>query len=190
LVAACLGRGINVSPIPGPSAVTAALSASGLPADQYVFLGFPPASGQVRRRWFEDLASQTRTSVFFEAPHRVRRTLAEAGLLLVERQIFAFREITKIYEELVVLQTNAKSQNIVETGEFTLVVSGQLADRSSDLDGGSALDLYSKLTKGQPFSREEAVSLIATKLQAEPSEVAKSIKKAKILADRQNIPTP
>ena len=105
-VSACHAGAIRVLPIPGPSAVTAALSASGLPADQFVFAGFPPSSGKAREQWLEAMRTETRTSVFFEAPHRIRRTLADLTMILAERHIFVFREISKIYESLVCITKN------------------------------------------------------------------------------------
>src|SRR6185436_70073 len=77
LVGAARAAGIRVESIPGPSAVMAALSSSGLETPEFVFLGFPPARSKDRKIWFESLRSQSRLAVFFEAPHRIRRTLVD-----------------------------------------------------------------------------------------------------------------
>ena len=102
LVAATLGRGIRVEAVPGPSAVLAALVSSGLAAVPFTFVGFPPTRSKDRKRWFEGVASERRTIVLFEAPHRVLATLRELAQLLVKRQICVCRELTKLHEELVI----------------------------------------------------------------------------------------
>ena len=101
LIRAARERGLTVSPIPGPSAVTAALSASGFPAHRFTFMGYPPSSGGDRRAWFADLRRETGTVVFFESPHRVTRTLEDLRTILVNRPIMIGREITKSHEEFV-----------------------------------------------------------------------------------------
>ncbi len=124
LVAAARAAGIRVESIPGPSAVMAALASSGLDSREFVFLGFPPTRSKDRKSWFESLRSQTRLAVFFEAPHRIRRTLADlSGQLGPDRQIAVGRELTKVHEELVVCTISEHLQHFIEPkGEFTLVV--------------------------------------------------------------------
>lgn len=129
LVRAALAKGLTVTPIPGPSAITAALSVSGLPSTDFVFMGFPPATGSARRAWFERLAQEPRAVVFFEAPHRIQRTLDEAILVLAERQILVHREITKINEELVI------THKMKPIGEFTVVVAPIERDASASESG-------------------------------------------------------
>lgn len=93
--------GIRVAPIPGPSALSAALSASGLRADQFVFEGFLPPRAAARRARLEALREETRTLAFFEAPHRLLETLEDmAALFGVERRALLAREITKAFETL------------------------------------------------------------------------------------------
>ena len=101
LVAAALDEGIRVSPVPGPSAVIALLSASGLPSDRFTFEGFLPARGGERRRRLRELAPLPHTWVFYEAPHRIRETLQDAGEILGPRTLVLGRELTKIHETLV-----------------------------------------------------------------------------------------
>ena len=76
-IAAAIEAGIRVEPVPGPSAALAALAASGLPTDTFLFLGFPPIKAKDRLRWFEEVRLAARTVVFFEAPHRIRATLEQ-----------------------------------------------------------------------------------------------------------------
>ena len=111
--------GVSIVPIPGPSAITAALSISGLQASAFTFLGFPPASGSSRRHWFERLAQVEDVVVFFEAPHRVHRTLADLADISVNRPIYVHREITKVHEYF---GESTESEPIVDRGEFTIVV--------------------------------------------------------------------
>src|SRR4051812_39016159 len=87
LVAAAHAAGIRVEPVPGASAVTAVLSASGLMQGEFLFAGFPPSRAKARKEWFERLAAEQRVIVLYEAPHRIRATLAEMQVTLGDRII-------------------------------------------------------------------------------------------------------
>ncbi|MCK2238265.1 MULTISPECIES: 16S rRNA (cytidine(1402)-2'-O)-methyltransferase [unclassified Crossiella] len=101
LVAACVTEDLPVTCLPGPSAVTTALAVSGLPCERFCFEGFPPRKAGERRRWFTQLASEQRTAVFFEAPHRLADSLADAAEVLGGDRLAAVcRELTKTYEEI------------------------------------------------------------------------------------------
>ncbi|MEV8438329.1 16S rRNA (cytidine(1402)-2'-O)-methyltransferase [Actinosynnema sp. NPDC051121] len=101
LVAACVEEDIRVTCLPGPSAVTTALAVSGLPSDRFCFDGFPPRKQGERRRWFAALLAEPRTCVFFESPHRLADTLADAAHVLgPDRRAAVCRELTKTYEEV------------------------------------------------------------------------------------------
>ena len=104
LVRAAKEAGFRVEPVPGPSALTAALAASGLPSTTFTFLGFPPTRLNDRNRWFETLRDAGRTVVFFEAPHRIRETLEQLRHFIGDRPISLCREMTKRHEELVISQ--------------------------------------------------------------------------------------
>ena len=125
LVRLCIERHIPVVPIPGPSAFVAALAASGLSVDEFLFIGFlPPRAGERRRR-LHALASERRTIVLYEAPHRLAQTLADALELLGDRDVVLARELTKIHEEFVRcrlsdLATKYRSQ--APRGEITLLI--------------------------------------------------------------------
>src|ERR1700681_558974 len=99
LVTLCLRHRIPVVPIPGPSALVAALAASGLPADEFLFVGFLPARAGARRKALDALKAESRTLIFYEAPHRVVETLADASEILGARPAVIAREVTKIHEE-------------------------------------------------------------------------------------------
>ncbi|MEV6231132.1 16S rRNA (cytidine(1402)-2'-O)-methyltransferase [Saccharopolyspora shandongensis] len=101
LVAACVAEQLPVTCLPGPSAVTTALAVSGLPSDRFCFEGFPPRKQGERRRWLGRLLAEERTCVFFEAPHRLADTLADAVEVLGgSRRAAVCRELTKTYEEI------------------------------------------------------------------------------------------
>lgn len=101
LVREARARGLRVSPVPGPSAAIAALSVAGLPVDRFVFEGFLPARSTARQGRLSELRGETRTLVFYEAPHRVRDCLADmAAVLGSERKVVIARELTKLYESI------------------------------------------------------------------------------------------
>src|ERR1700674_2230174 len=99
LVTLCLRHHIPVVPIPGPSALVAALAASGLPSDEFLFIGFLPARAGARRKALEALKSEPRALVLYEAPHRLAETLSDAADILGARHAVVAREVTKIHEE-------------------------------------------------------------------------------------------
>jgi 16S rRNA (cytidine1402-2'-O)-methyltransferase len=130
LVASAHARGVRVVPIPGPSAVTTALSASGMPAERFVFEGFLPRGGSERRARIDALAHEARSIVLFEAPQRLRGTLVElcAGLG-GERGVLLGRELTKLHESVLRttlsgLVTALDDGSVPALGEIVLVVAG------------------------------------------------------------------
>ncbi|TDD07013.1 16S rRNA (cytidine(1402)-2'-O)-methyltransferase [Saccharopolyspora terrae] len=127
LVSACVTEGLPVTCLPGPSAVTTALAVSGLPSDRFCFEGFPPRKTGDRRKFFGRLAAEERTSVFFEAPHRLADTLADAVSVLGEQRPAAVcRELTKTYEEIKRGSLGDLAEWAAEgvRGEITVVLGG------------------------------------------------------------------
>jgi 16S rRNA (cytidine1402-2'-O)-methyltransferase len=124
LVAAARAAGIRVESIPGPSAVMAAIAASGLQASEFVFVGFPPIRSKDRKLWFQAIHDERRLTVFFEAPHRINRTLLDlANTIGGGRVVGIARELTKTYEELVVQPISEwLGRSIPPRGEFTVLV--------------------------------------------------------------------
>ena len=100
LITQAIAADVPVIPIPGPSAVTAALSVAGLPVDRFLFLGFPPRTQKARRRALEEVGGVRATLVLFEAPHRIHETLADVAQVLGPRRVALVREATKIHEEV------------------------------------------------------------------------------------------
>ena len=160
LVREAVQAGVTVSVIPGPSAVTAALAVAGLPTDRFCFEGFLPARERERRTRLAELASERRTLVFFEAPHRIAGALEEmAAQLGEERQAVVARELTKAHETIYrgtlrELATRARTEQNLARGEITLVVHGAAG-------GAAAVD--------EPLLRR-AVQLLSTELP--PAKVA------------------
>jgi 16S rRNA (cytidine1402-2'-O)-methyltransferase len=126
LVEAAIQHRVAVVPVPGPSALTAAVVASGLPSDAFVYLGFLPRRRTDRRRLLAEIADQQRTLVAYESPHRLAATLEEIEELLGDRRITIARELTKLYEEIwrgLVSQARHYFSGEVR-GEITLVIAG------------------------------------------------------------------
>ncbi len=124
LVRACRERGIAVVPVPGPSAVTAALAVSGLPSDEFLFIGFLPSKRDARRRKLESLVGVPATLVFYEAPHRLKNMLFDAAEVFGPRRAFLAREMTKLHEEYLWNTLEGLAAEVREQGECVVIVEG------------------------------------------------------------------
>ncbi len=118
--------GVTIHPIPGPSALTAALSIAGVPADRCTFFGFPPLK-KGRNRFFEVIAELEHTAIFFEGPHRILKSLEQLRLALgtQERTVIVCRELTKMYESVyrgAIAEVQEKVAADPVKGEYTIVV--------------------------------------------------------------------
>ena len=125
LVNLCLRHHIPVVPIPGPSALVAALAASGLPTDEFLFIGFLPPRAGARRKALDALKAESRTLIFYEAPHRVVETLADATEILGPRPAVIAREVTKIHEEFLrgpLAELLESARKRAPRGEITLLI--------------------------------------------------------------------
>jgi 16S rRNA (cytidine1402-2'-O)-methyltransferase len=128
LIRAALEGGHTVVPIPGPSAILAALVASGLPMHAFHFMGFLPRKSGERRRAFAAVAEEEATLVAFESPHRLLASLADAEAVLGQRMMAVGRELTKKFEELVRGTIGEVREHFLRQaprGEFTLVFAGR-----------------------------------------------------------------
>jgi 16S rRNA (cytidine1402-2'-O)-methyltransferase len=118
----------TISPIPGPSAPIAALVASGLPTDTFLFLGYLPRRSNERKKVLESVSNEHRTILCFEVPHRFKQTLDELGTIFGgERQVAICRELTKLHEEILrgtVSEIQKQLEEVEPRGEFTLVIAG------------------------------------------------------------------
>jgi 16S rRNA (cytidine1402-2'-O)-methyltransferase len=127
LIQTAIERGHEVMPVPGPSAPVTALVVSGLPTDTFLFLGYLPRRQSKRRSLLDDVARERHTLIFFETPHRLRRSLADIEELLGDRRLAIGREMTKVHEEIwrgTVAEAQAHFEHTEPRGEFTLVVDG------------------------------------------------------------------
>jgi 16S rRNA (cytidine1402-2'-O)-methyltransferase len=129
LVRAAIAHGIPVVPVPGPSALTAALVASGLSTDAFVYLGFLPRRPVERRRLLTGLRDERRTLVAFESPHRLAAALDDVVAVLGDRQITVARELTKLHEEIWRGSASQAREHFAGPvrGEITLVIAGASA---------------------------------------------------------------
>ncbi len=126
LVKEAVEAGIRVVPIPGPSAAISALAASGLPTDQFIFVGFLPQKQGKRQNFLKNLLEEERTIIAYESPHRLLFALQDILEVMGDRQICVAREITKIYEEFVrssVSQVIEKFKDKEVKGEITIIIS-------------------------------------------------------------------
>ncbi len=177
LVALALDAGIQVVPIPGPSALTAALSVCGLPGDGFAFLGFPPSNGTPRNAWFERFraaAAVVPLVVFYEAPHRIAKTMEELGGRFGRLRVFVGREISKIHEslELSYLTEFVPSEAI---GEFVVVVEiGELTKLSPPTEAPSAELLFcefGEMTENMGHTRRQAIASLSRKYRLSARDV-------------------
>ncbi len=163
LIQACIAAEITVVPIPGPSACITALCAAGLSPERFVFEGFLPAKGSQRRSRLEMLPSETRTLIFYEAPHRLRQTLEDLHQVLgSDRPIVLARELTKLHEEFwrgTVAEAIAHYRDREPHGEFTLVVAGSEAIEVILTEDALKAELQRLLQQG--ISRSQASRQLA-----------------------------
>ena len=177
LVRAALQAGHTVSPIPGPSAPMAALVASGLPTDSFVYLGYLPRRAAERRNFIFEIKNLPYTLIFLETPHRLLDALADLQDILGDRDMAAARELTKLHEEILrspISLIREHFESDTPRGEFTLVVSGNKSEhsekwteaqlvsaiRSGLLQGESAASLAARLAAESGWERREIYRMI------------------------------
>jgi 16S rRNA (cytidine1402-2'-O)-methyltransferase len=186
--------GIRVDVVPGPSAVTAALSASGVSFDRYAFAGFPPIKANARIAWFNWVARlRDLPVVAFEAPHRIDRTLREARSLLVNRPIIVARELTKAHEDWSVIRPASPAtaqQETVSTklapdiparGEFVLIICPETtpATAPDPPTDRQIVDEFWRMTNNASGTRRAAVKAVATRLGLPPKVVYAALERVK-----------
>ncbi|MFM2437203.1 MAG: hypothetical protein RLZ55_2 [Actinomycetota bacterium] len=181
LVVAAVAAGIEVTCAPGPSAVTAALAVSGLPADRFCFEGFLPRKTGDRRRRLAELATEPRTMVFFESPRRTAVTLADLAEAFGDDRAAALcRELTKTYEEVrrgALAELAAGAHRVDVLGEVTLVVAGADAGPSSATPADLVGAYEDELAAGTP--RREAMRRVAERLGVHRRDVYDAVLAAK-----------
>ena len=174
LVRLCAQNDISVVPIPGPCALINALIVSGLPTGRFSFEGFLSVNKKNRKQHLESIRSDTHTLIFYEAPHKLKNTLADMLQILGDRQIALVRELTKKYEE-VLRMTLSEAAAYYETtepkGEFVLVLSG--APEDSEENPLASLTVFEHMDYylEQGISKKEAIKLVAKDRKVKKQEI-------------------
>jgi len=161
LIKKAIEEKIQVISIPGPSALIAALSLSGLPTNEFTFIGFLPSKKIRRQKVLKDLSIEPRTLIFYEAPHRVLETLEDMEKIFAERRAALAKEITKIHEAVLrgsISEILGKLEKTTIAGEYIIVLEGKTAENKL-ITMDVLLEISSLMKKG--FSRKEAVKKIA-----------------------------
>ena len=182
LVNLALINNIKIIPIPGVSALITALVVSGLPTDKFVFEGFLPRKIKERKRYFKSIENEERTIIFYEAPHRLKRTLKDMLEIWGDRKIVIARELTKMYEEIirgklnrVLSEINAKDIK----GEITLVVQGGIKKKGNDiidfLKDKCIMEEYLKKLKNQGYSNKDIIKIAQEKLDVPKNMIYKKL---------------
>ena len=183
LIRAAIDAGVRVVSVPGPSAALTALAASGFPSDTFLFLGFPPVRSKARNEWLDAVESAGRTVVFFEAPHRVRRTLSDIMARLGDVTIVVARELTKIHEELVRGPiSTALAHFSAPIGEFTVTIDiGHKIELAVDEspEDQCLLAEFCHLTENTGLKRQNAIARLASRHRLPRNQVYRAIEKAK-----------
>ena len=165
LVHLCIRHKIPIVPIPGPSAVVAALSVSGLPTHAFQFVGFLPAKKNPRRKFLETLAASASSTIAFESPRRVLATLQDVRSVLGDRPVVVARELTKIHEEFLRgscsdVLTELRKRGTVP-GEITLVIGLASEEPTPAVHAQPLRERVRQLMQEQKLSRMEALKVVA-----------------------------
>ena len=173
LVSAAAQKGIPVIPIPGSSVVITALAVSGLPTNEFIYLGFLPRKKSQRRTMLTSIAVETRTIVVFEAPHRFQSALKDLLEILGERQIAVCREMTKLHEEIFRGSISEAIDHFDKPrGEFTIVIQGKL--EKDRVDTGNTLENELRTLQQQGVNAKEAIPRVVKSTGLPKKEVYKA----------------
>jgi 16S rRNA (cytidine1402-2'-O)-methyltransferase len=182
IVQEAIKRGVAVVPIPGASAFIAAIAASGLPTDQFIFAGFLPSKRTARRVRLNELAELPMTIVCYEAPHRIKQTLADARELFGERRVVVARELTKIHEEFI--RENLTEVELPEgtRGEIVLLFGPPAETGTSQLQANrSVLEDVEELMRVESLDQKAALKRVARM-----RGISKSVAYRQVLDEREN----
>ena len=186
VVKLAIEQGIAVAPVPGPSALIAALAASGLPTDAFEFRGFLPAKSGQRKTELESIRSREHTVIFYEAPHRIHEALDDVVAMLgPERQVVVARELTKVHEELLrgTARELAESIRVREVkGEITILIGKAVAEKQAEnLDLGVRLR---EIMREQKVDEKAAMKALAKERGVSKSEVYRDLQRRKDTRER------
>ena len=173
VVVAAIENGYPVVPIPGASAALAALTASGLPVDQFRFIGFLPVKSAQRRKLLEDLAGDLSTVIAYESPHRILPALEDVDAVLGSRRVVVARELTKIHEEFLRGTASSIKQSLESRpaikGEFTMLIAR--ADSVTALETLDPIQEILRLQAETGLDRKDAIKSVAKRLGLPKREV-------------------
>ena len=165
LVSAAHAAGILVLPVPGPSALTAIVSAAGVPVEGFTFVGFPPSRSSARKKWLRELSDHRFPIVLYEAPHRITGALEDILAELGDRRVAIGRELTKAHEQLAVRPISEwVSRPPPARGEFVLIVFPRLPSEAAGDPAVEPSELASEfwlLTKNEAVGRRDALRQVA-----------------------------
>ena len=181
LARAAIGAGFRVEAVPGASAVLTALVATGLAEDSFTFAGFPPSRPKARKQWYGGLAREPRPVVFFEAPHRIRASLADLEAVSGNRTVAVCREMTKAHEELVVGPIREVLDAMHEPrGEFTVVLTRAAASaRQPEVPPEAELLEEFRHLAAAGLSRRASIRSLAAKYDLPSRQVYQAIEGAR-----------
>ena len=177
LVNLCLNAGIKVESVPGPTAFATAVSISGMPSGRFTFEGFLSVNKPSRREHLEEIKTEKRTMVFYEAPHKLTATLKDFYDTLGDRNIALIKELTKIHEtvERTTLRDAAeKYSEIQPKGEFVIIIEGAKSDERSELSIEEAITLAKKMVS-DGMSVNDAAKQTAKETNYKKSELYKAL---------------
>lgn len=183
LVAACIEQGIAIDPIPGASAPLVAAVASGFSLEPLTILGFAPYRSKDRNKWLVEVSRILHTFTFFETPHRIEATLAEASRLLANRPIVVGRELTKIHQEFLRGFTDVTvfGQMTLAKGEFTVVVGpARVEEPKSAASDNEVVALFWQMTELGGSSRRQTIAAVAKQVRRSTRDVYAVVERAKL----------
>ncbi len=163
LVKLCMEKGVKIEAVPGPCAFATALAVSGMPSKRFTFEGFLPVDKSDRKEHLSWLIGETRTMIFYEAPHKLAQTLADLYKTLGDREIAIVRELTKIHEQVIKTTLSEASEKYSEEpikGEIVLIVKGAQPEEKESMTLQQAAEYAMKLV-GKGESKTQAAKLAA-----------------------------
>lgn len=173
----CHENGIQVCAVPGPCAFVTALAISGMPSGRFTFEGFLTVTKQNRRRHLEELVNEKRTMIFYEAPHKLQKTLEDMYTYFGNRNIALVKELTKIHENVertTLLDASEKYKTVAPKGEFVLIVEGKPEDEEKEITLDEAKEMALNLIN-EGVSKNNAAKEIAKATGLKKSDIYKTL---------------
>ena len=167
-------EGIEVIPIPGACAAISALSASGLNTKEFAFYGFLSLNKKLRKDKLQEIEQETKTSIIYEAPHKLKDTLKDLSLIVENREIVLARELTKIHEEFIrgkIADIISKSEGL--KGEIILLIEGKAKEEKENILNNLNIEEHYKFYEKQGLDKKEIIKKIAKDRGVNKNEIYK-----------------